>query len=164
MPSCDNILTLKTKVYLCLIAAAALVIAARVKGIDPDKLWSIADLFVKISLNPRDSKAGELESHLDNDLAIMNAMSKLALKLDKTSSIRHAIILKKAEVQKRAEMYDEAKETLRPLKKQVDLEGDSVDEKSKEEMIKLLDDIKKVKEDGNFVTSHLDSDSDSDSD
>ena len=61
-------------------------------------------------------------------------------------------------------MYDEAKETLRPLKKQVDLEGDSVDEKSKKEMIKLLDDIKKVKEDGNFVTSHLDSDSDSDSD
>ena len=50
-------------------------------------------------------------------------------------------------------MYDAAKETLRPLKKQVDLEGDSVDEKSKKEMIKLLDEIKKVKEDS-LVTVH----------
>ena len=152
---------IKTKVDLCLIVSAALVIAARVKGIDPVKLWRIAKVFTNLKLDPRKSTDGQLVSHSDNDLAIMYAMSKL--KLDKTSSIRHDIILKKAQVQNAAKLYNEAQETLKPLKK-VDWEG--VDEITKEEMKALLKNIKenKKKEDGNFVTSHLDSDSDSDSD
>ena len=141
--------------------SAALVIAARVKGIDPVKLWRIAKVFTNLKLDPRKSTDWQLVSHSDNDLAIMYAMSKL--KLAKTSSIRHDIILKKAQVQNAAKLYNEAQETLKPLK-QVDWEG--VDEITKEEMKALLKNIKenKKKEDGNFVTSHLDSDSDSDSD
>ena len=141
--------------------SAALVIAARVKGIDPVKLWRIAKVFTNLKLDPRKSTDWQLVSHSDNDLAIMYAMSKL--KLDKTSSIRHDIILKKAQVQFTCKLYNEARETLKPLKK-VDWEG--VDEITKEEMKALLKNIKenKKKEDGNFVTSHLDSDSDSDSD
>ena len=90
----------------------------------------------------------------------MNAMSKL--KLDKTSSIRHEIIRKKALVQHDAKLYNEALETL----EQVDWEGDGVDEFTKDEMKGLLKDIEyeQKREGKNFVNADSDSDSDSDSD
>merc|ERR1711983_130467 len=65
--------------YLEEIVSAALVIAARVKGIDPVKLWRIAKVFTDLKLDPRKSTDGQLVSHSDNDLAIMYAMSKLKL-------------------------------------------------------------------------------------
>ena len=140
--------------------SAALVIAARVKGIDPVKLWRIAKVFTNLKLDPRKSTDWQLVSHSDNDLAIMYAMSKL--KLDKTSSIRHEIIRKKALVQRDAKLYNEALETL----EQVDWEGDGVDEFTKDEMKGLLKDIEyeQKREGKNFVNADSDSDSDSDSD
>ena len=140
--------------------SAALVIAARVKGIDPVKLWRIAKVFTNLKLDPRKSTGEQLVSHSDNDLAIMYAMSKL--KLDKTSSTRHDIILKKAQVQNAAKLYNEAKKTL----KQVDWEGDGVDEITKDEMKNLEKDIEleQKNEDKNFVNAKSDSDSNSDSD
>ena len=140
--------------------SAAIVIAARVKGIDVAKLWPVAKVFATWSL-PRGSPQGKLEQHLDNELAILKAMSKL--KLDKTSPIKHDILFTLARSQCEADLYDEAKETL----KKVDLENDDVDKDLKEMMNDLLSQIKNEKEwqEGkNFVNSHLDSSSSSDSD
>lgn len=140
--------------------SAAIVIAARVKGIDVAKLWPVAKVFATWSL-PRGSPQGKLEQHLDNELAILKAMSKL--KLDKTSPMKHDILFTLARSQCEGDLYDEAKETL----KKVDLENDDVDKDLKEMMNDLLSQIKNEKEwqEGkNFVNSHLDSSSSSDSD
>ena len=111
--------------------SAALVIAARVKGIDPVKLWPIAKELVMVGIG---SSQEEIVLHGDNDLAIMNAMFKL--KLDKTSSMRHEIIRKKVIVQFICKLYNEAKETLESWKK--DWEADGVEEDTKDEMNKIL--------------------------
>ena len=135
--------------------SAALVIAARVKGIDPVKLWPIAKELVMVGIS---SSQEEIVLHGDNDLAIMNAMSKL--KVDKTSPIRHEIIRKKVIVQFICKLYNEAKETLESWKK--DWEADGVEEDTKDEMNKILKEIEKKKEDRNFVNADSDSDPDSD--
>ena len=135
--------------------SAALVIAARVKGIDPVKLWPLAKELVMCGIS---STQKEIVLHGDNDLAIMNAMFKL--KLDKTSSMRHEIIRKKAIVQFTCKLYNEAKETVESWK--MDWEADGVDEITKEEMNDILKEIEKTKEGRNFVNAESDSDSDSD--
>ena len=78
---------------------------------------------------------------MDNDLAIMNAMSKI--ELDKNSPMRHQILLKQAKIQKEAHDYDDAKETL----EKINLENDNVDTDTKDEIQFLLNDINSVEED-----------------
>ena len=105
--------------------SAGIVIAARVKTIDKEKLWQI----VKASGFCTESKDVQ---QMDNHLAIMNAMSKIELK--RTNALRHEIILTQAQVQFQAGELDEAQETL----SKVDLESDNVDKEITEQMTELL--------------------------
>ena len=134
----------KSALYLNEVASAAIVIAARVVKTDGvAKLWEIAREFVDndIKLNPRTSTAERIAAQVDNDLAIMNAMSKI--ELDKNSPMRHQILLKQAKIQKEAHDYDDAKETL----EKINLEDDNVDTDTKDEIQSLLNDINSVEED-----------------
>ena len=111
--------------YFQEIFSAGIVIAARVKTIDKEKLWQI----VKASGFCKESKDVQ---QMDNHLAIMNAMSKIELK--RIDALRHEIILTQAQVQFQAGELDEAQETL----SKVDLESDNVDKEITEQMTELL--------------------------